>query len=133
MAAEKEKPPVIMIKVREPSTTKDIENRPQSPKKISGKENESDAQIIQPVKIAQNESKEKKITGKLLRRLQTFSFFHIVDLWFVHPENKFLLQPTPMLCPIKLIDEYMEFLPIGYEYLQDTNTNFLVVGIIGTF
>ena len=66
---EKEKPPVIMIKVREPSTTKDIENRPQSPKKITGKENESDAQIIQPVKIAQNESKEKKIAGKLFLSL----------------------------------------------------------------
>lgn len=56
---KEEKQPVILIKPREVSSSKDVEGRPQSPKKIILRENETEPSSIQPTKIAQNEHKEK--------------------------------------------------------------------------
>lgn len=56
---EKEKQPTIILKTREQSAPK--EERPQSPKKTSTSESDGHQSIH---KIAQNENKEKKNTGK---------------------------------------------------------------------
>lgn len=56
---EKEKQPTIILKTREQSTPK--EERPQSPKTIKSSTSEGDGP--HPCKIAQNESKEKKVAG----------------------------------------------------------------------
>ncbi|XP_045536869.1 protein SMG9 [Papilio machaon] len=99
---EKEKQPTIILKTREQNAPK--EERPQSPKAQT-----SEGDGYHPQKIAQNENKDKKIV-----------------------ESK----PTPtlklMTKPIKLLDENLEFSQSGLKYLQDSNTNYLVVGIMGT-
>ncbi|KPI92599.1 Protein SMG9 [Papilio xuthus] len=99
---EKEKQPTIILKTREQNAPR--EERPQSPK---AQTSESDG--YHPQKIAQNENKDKKIV-----------------------ESK----PTPTLKlmsnPIKLLDENLEFSQSALKYLQDCNTNYLVVGIMGT-
>ncbi|CAK1543061.1 unnamed protein product [Leptosia nina] len=60
----------------------------------------------QPCKIAQNESKEKR-------------------------EAKPCIPLKLMSEPVKLLDESLEFNPAALEYLNDNNTNYLVVGVIG--
>ncbi|CAB3255608.1 unnamed protein product [Arctia plantaginis] len=101
---EKEKQPTIILKTREQSTPK--EERPQSPKIIKTSTCESEGQ---PCKIAQNENKEKKnIEHKLV------------------PPLKFMTEP------VKLLDENLELNNAALEFLHDSSTNYLVVGIIGT-
>lgn len=104
---EKEKQPTILIKHRETSIAKEHDARAQSPKKSSSKESEIETQIIQPSKIVQNENKEKK--GESRMKI-----------------------PVPIMSEsMKLIDENSDFISSTGEFLQDNNTNFLVVGIIG--
>lgn len=102
---EKEKQPTIILKTREQSTPK--EERPLSPKTAKTSTSEGDGP--HPCKIAQNENKEKKA-----------------------PEQK----PSPplkfMTEPVKLLDENLELNPSALEFLHDSSTNYLVVGIIGT-
>lgn len=109
---EKEKQPTIILKTREQSTPK--EERPHSPKSIKISTSESDGHPpIHIHKIAQNENKEKKYTVSA-------------------PEQK----PSPplkfMTEPVKLLDENLELNPSALEFLHDSSTNYLVVGIIGT-
>ncbi|XP_026330791.1 protein SMG9-like [Hyposmocoma kahamanoa] len=97
--------PTIILKTREQSTPK--EERPLSPKTLKAQSLEADGPHIS--KIAQNENKEKKTI-----------------------EQK---PPPPlklMTEPIKLLDENLEFNNAALEFLQDSSTNYLVVGIIGT-
>ncbi|CAH2982815.1 unnamed protein product [Chilo suppressalis] len=100
---EKEKAPTIILKTREQSAPKD--DRPVSPKTL--KSSTSEIEGIHPSKIAQNENKEKK-------------------------EQK----PNPplklMTDPVKLLDENLEFNNAALEFLNDSNTNYLIVGVIGT-
>lgn len=35
--------------------------------------------------------------------------------------------------PVKLLDENLEFNSAAYEFLNDANSNYLVVGVIGNF
>ncbi|KAL0878539.1 hypothetical protein ABMA27_003627 [Loxostege sticticalis] len=97
-----EKQPTIILKTREQSTPK--EERPQSPKTIKTLSSEGDG--IHPSKIAHNDNKEKK-------------------------EPK----PSPplklMTEPVKLLDENLEFNNAALEFLHDSSTNYLVVGIMG--
>ncbi|XP_068627600.1 nonsense-mediated mRNA decay factor SMG9 isoform X2 [Battus philenor] len=99
---EKEKPPTIILKTREQSTPKD--DRPQSPKPQS-----SEGDGYHPQRIAQNENKDKKII-----------------------ESKPAPTVVSMMKPVKLLDENLEFSQSAVKFLQDCNTNYLVVGIIGT-
>ncbi|XP_013136250.1 PREDICTED: protein SMG9 [Papilio polytes] len=98
---EKEKQPTIILKTREQSATK--EERPQSPK---AQTSESDG--YHPQKIAQNEHKDKKNT-----------------------ESKSPPILKLMTKPVKLLDENLEFNQSALKYLEDCNTNYLVVGIMG--
>ncbi|KAM3961968.1 nonsense-mediated mRNA decay factor SMG9 [Aphomia sociella] len=100
---EKEKQPTIILKTREQSTPKD--DRPLSPKNLST----STSDEPQISKIAQNEHKDKK-----------------------HSEQKASPPLKQMTEPIKLLDENMEFSNAAMEFLHDSSTNYLVVGIIGT-
>lgn len=50
---------------------------------------------------------------------------------FKYSEVKSLAPHPTMSKPIKLIDESNEFRTSALEYLQDSNSNFLVVGVIG--
>ncbi|XP_075976934.1 nonsense-mediated mRNA decay factor SMG9 isoform X1 [Anticarsia gemmatalis] len=102
---EKEKQPTIILKTREQSAPK--EDRPQSPKTI--KTSSSEQESIHPCKIAQNENKEKK------------NIEHKPS-----PPLKFMTEP------VKLLDENLELNPAALEFLHDSSTNYLVVGIIGT-
>lgn len=103
--SEKEKQPTIILKTREQSTPK--EERPQSPKTL--KTPTSDLENPYPCKIVQNENKEKKsLEQKLSQPL------------------KFMTEP------VKLLDENLEFNSAALEFLHDSSTNYLVVGIIGT-
>lgn len=106
---EKEKQPTIILKTREQSTPK--EERPQSPKTIKSSTSEQEGvhPSIHPSKIAQNESKEKKTIEQK-----------------PSPPLKYLTEP------IKLLDENLELNTAAMEYLHDSSTNYLVVGIIGT-
>ncbi|CAG9788061.1 unnamed protein product [Diatraea saccharalis] len=101
---EKEKPPTIILKTREQSAPKD--ERPISPKTLKTSST-SDGDGMHPSKIAQNENKEKR-------------------------EHK----PSPPLKlmsePIKLLDENLEFNNTAVEFLNDSNTNYLIIGVIGT-
>jgi hypothetical protein len=36
-----------------------------------------------------------------------------------------------MTRPLKLIDDYLDFTTAASEYLLETNTNFIVVGVVG--
>ncbi|KAG6440984.1 hypothetical protein O3G_MSEX001590 [Manduca sexta] len=104
---EKEKQPTqptIILKTREQSAPK--EERPHSPKSL--KTPTSDGEGLHPCKIAQNENKDKKTTEKL-----------------AHP-LKYMTEP------VKLLDEDLEFNNAALEFLHDSSTNYLVVGIIGT-
>ncbi|XP_049874848.1 nonsense-mediated mRNA decay factor SMG9-like [Pectinophora gossypiella] len=96
--------PTIILKTREQSAPK--EDRPQSPKNVKST-SESDGPHIS--KIAQNENKEKK-----------------------HSESKPVPPLKQMTEPIKLLDENFEFNNAALEFLHDSSTNYLVVGIIGT-
>ncbi|CAH2041489.1 unnamed protein product, partial [Iphiclides podalirius] len=98
---EKEKQPTIILKTREQSTPK--EDRPQSPKAQSS---ESDG--YHPNKIAQNENKDKKII-----------------------EPKPIPSLKLMTKPVKLLDENLDFNQSALKFLQDCNTNYLVIGIMG--
>ncbi|XP_028179127.1 protein SMG9-like isoform X1 [Ostrinia furnacalis] len=99
---EREKQPTIILKTREQSTSK--EERPLSPKSIKSPTSENDG--IQPSKIAHNENKEKKDSKP-------------------SPPLKFMTEP------VKLLDENLEFNNAALEFLHDSSTNYLVVGIIG--
>ncbi|XP_053608359.1 nonsense-mediated mRNA decay factor SMG9-like isoform X2 [Plodia interpunctella] len=101
---EKEKPPTIILKTREQSAPKD--DRPLSPKTIKTPTAEGDGP--HPCKIAQNENKDKKQSEK------------------VSPPLK------QMTKPIKLVDENLDFNNAALEFLHDSSTNYLVVGIVGT-
>lgn len=100
---EKEKQPTIILKTREQSTPK--EDRPLSPKALKTPTDDGP----HPCKIAQNENKERK---------------------------NIEVKPSPpikfMTDPVKLLDENLEFNPAALEFLHDSSTNYLVVGIIGT-
>ncbi|XP_037873055.1 nonsense-mediated mRNA decay factor SMG9 [Bombyx mori] len=102
---EKEKQPTIILKTREQSTPKD--EIPQSPK-IS-KTSNLEAEGPHPSKIVQNENKEKKTI-----------------------EQKVSPPLKPMLEPVKLLDKHFVFNSGALEFLHDSSTNYLVVGIIGT-
>ncbi|XP_026731017.1 protein SMG9-like [Trichoplusia ni] len=102
---EKEKQPTIILKTREQSTPK--EERPQSPKTIKSSTSEGDGP--NPCKIAQNESKEKKGADQK-----------------PSPPLKYMTQP------VKLLDENLELNTSALEFLHDSSTNYLVVGIMGT-
>ncbi|CAG4996544.1 unnamed protein product [Parnassius apollo] len=99
---EKEKQPTIILKTREQSTPK--EDRPQSPKTYT-----SEGDGYYPNKIAQNENKDKR-----------------------GAEAKPTAGLKLMTKPVKLLDENLEFNQSALKFLQDCNTNYLVVGIIGT-
>ncbi|XP_026752531.2 nonsense-mediated mRNA decay factor SMG9-like [Galleria mellonella] len=100
---EKEKQPTIILKTREQSAAK--EDRPVSPK------NQVTPTSDEPhiSKIVQNEHKDKK-----------------------HAEHKISPPLKQMTEAIKLLDENMEFNNAALEFLHDSSTNYLVVGIIGT-
>ncbi|XP_059062121.1 nonsense-mediated mRNA decay factor SMG9 [Achroia grisella] len=100
---EKEKQPTIILKTREQSVIKD--DRPVSPKNVAS--STSDEPHFS--KIVQNEHKDKK-----------------------HGEQKISPPLKQMTEPIKLLDENMEFNSAALEFLHDSSTNYLVVGIIGT-
>ncbi|PZC75353.1 hypothetical protein B5X24_HaOG206448 [Helicoverpa armigera] len=101
---EKEKQPTIILKTREQSAPK--EERPQSPRTIK---NSTSDDCPHPCKIAQNENKEKKNIEQK-----------------PSPPLKFMSEP------VKLLDENLELNTSALEFLHDSSTNYLVVGIIGT-
>ncbi|KAJ0176162.1 hypothetical protein K1T71_008336 [Dendrolimus kikuchii] len=101
---EKEKQPTIILKTREQSTPK--EDRPVSPKTLKSPTADDGPH---PCKIAQNENKEKKNSESK-----------------PPPPLKFMSEP------VKLLDENLEFNPAALEFLHDSSTNYLVIGIIGT-
>ncbi|KAL4711166.1 hypothetical protein ACJJTC_009537 [Scirpophaga incertulas] len=100
---DKDKPlqPTIILKTREQSTPKD--ERPHSPKSFK-KTPTSEGDTVHP-KIVHNEYKERK-------------------------EQKTI--PLKIMSePVKLIDENLEFNNAGVEFLSDSSTNYLVVGVVG--
>ncbi|CAH2258921.1 jg12583 [Pararge aegeria aegeria] len=76
---------------------------PKDERPASPRSQGNDVEGTQPSKIAQNESKERK-------------------------DQKFKLMSEP----VKLLDENLEFNNAAYEFLNDANSNYLVVGVIGT-
>ncbi|CAH0726977.1 unnamed protein product, partial [Brenthis ino] len=83
------------------------QSTPKEERSISPKSLGAESEATQPSKIAHNENKEKK-------------------------EQK-LSQPIKLMTkPVKLLDENLEFNTSAVEFLNDANSNYLVVGIIGT-
>ncbi|XP_045773885.1 protein SMG9-like [Maniola jurtina] len=76
---------------------------PKDDRPMSPRSQVTDVEGPQPSKIAQNENKERK-------------------------DQKFKL----MTAPVKLLDENFEFNSAAYEFLNDANSNYLVVGVLGT-
>ncbi|CAG9583162.1 unnamed protein product [Danaus chrysippus] len=81
------------------------QSTPKEDRPISPKSQTIDADGIYPSKIAQNENKEKK-------------------------EQKCPVKE--MSQPVKLLDENLEFNAAAVEFLNDSNNNYLVVGVMGT-
>ncbi|XP_047508380.1 nonsense-mediated mRNA decay factor SMG9-like [Pieris napi] len=80
------------------------QSTPKEERPVSPKSHVSD-DTQQPCKIAQNEAKEKK-------------------------EQKPCILKT-MSEPVKLLDENLEFNNTALEYLNDNNSNYLIIGVIG--
>ncbi|XP_052742185.1 nonsense-mediated mRNA decay factor SMG9 isoform X2 [Bicyclus anynana] len=79
------------------------QSTPKEDRPVSPRSQSTDAEGPQPSKIAQNENKERK-------------------------EQKFKLMKEP----VKLLDENLEFNSAAFEFLNDSNSNYLVVGVLGT-